>query len=545
MSSFRYSGWLLLSIGAWSAALARGAPGEVQRLEATYADFNDAYGAVSLMDSDPASYPKLYEGRSRATWQEIYSEKRSEILADLPRVRSTGMSAGDARAVLLMRAAAADSAATPNSPAPVGKCRDAQQQRIELQALQDALYACFAEYANHLLFEGGAITRVAAFDLLTQMPEAQRRKSLFMAFQPLWHALNGHGETLSPYRRMIKMAAASSRDKDSPIDAASRTIGISTIATEQWLERILDQWRRVSGDEAVEPWDYRFREGAAERELGGKIPREALQPLSERYYADLGLDLSGSSVIFDLNPRTDKAPLAYTDFVRRGRMIDGAWRPTLARVSASYEHGGLGSLNELVHEEGHAAHMLALRTRPAFMDLGDAIFYEALADVPSWSVYEPAWQQKYLGIGASNAASLRALYSGVMLDVAWALFDLRMLRDPQADPNLVWTAITTRYLHIKPHPDLAWWAVRVQLVDAPGYMVNYGLGAVITADLRQRITRQLGPFQTGDPLWFGWISENLLKGGEEQETTALLRQFLGRPPSPQALIQELDRVKSR
>ena len=47
---------------------------------------------------------------------------------------------------------------------------------------------------------------------------------------------------------------------------------------------------------------------------------------------------------------------------------------------------------------------------PAFMDLGDPIFYEAFADVPSWSVYEPAWQQKYLGRSASEADSLRALY---------------------------------------------------------------------------------------------------------------------------------------
>ena len=67
-----------------------------------------------------------------------------------------------------------------------------------------------------------------------------------------------------------------------------------------------------------------------------------------------------------------------------------------------------------------------------------------------------------------------------MLDVVWALFDLRMLRNPDADPNLVWAEITSRYLHIKPHPRLAWWAVRVQLVHKPGYMVNYGLGAVIT-----------------------------------------------------------------
>lgn len=38
--------------------------------------------------------------------------------------------------------------------------------------------------------------------------------------------------------------------------------------------------------------------------------------------------------------------------------------------------------------------------------------------------------------------SLRALFGNVMLDVAWALFDMRMLRDPDADPNALMRAWT-------------------------------------------------------------------------------------------------------
>jgi hypothetical protein len=84
--------------------------------------------------------------------------------------------------------------------------------------------------------------------------------------------------------------------------------------------------------------------------------------------------------------------------------------------------------------------------------------------------------------------------------------------------------------------------VRVQLVDKPGYMVNYGLGAIITADLRQRIIRQLGPFDSGEPRWFGWLADNLLKSGEEQPTAVQLRQFLGRGVTPQALLDDLRRI---
>lgn len=547
--SLGYLSWMLLSPLAINAAIAQstsqtGTPETLLQIEEAYADFNDASGAVSLIDSDPVSYPDhSYAGKNRDSWQKIYVAKRAELLGSLKKAAARGgLSATDARALRVMRAAVVESSAAPQSLAPDGRCKDAQRHALHLQALQKALYACFAELANSLQFENGTITRVAALDLLTRMEVPQRRKSLFMAFLPLWRSLNGGGGTQSPYRRMIRMAAVEDRKNGSPVDAAARTVGVSTAESERWLERILDTWRQVSGDAAVEPWDYRFQGGAAERELGEAISREALQPLNQRYYLDLGLDLAKADVIYDLDPRSGKAPLAYTDYVRRGRWLNGIWQPTLVRVSASYERGGLGPLNELVHENGHAAHMLALRTRPAFMDLGDAIFYEAFADVPSWSVYEPAWQQKYLGRSVAESVSLRALYSAVMLDIAWAVFDLRMLRSPDNDPNVVWTDITGHYLHVKPHPELAWWAVRVQLVNEPGYMMNYGLGAIVTADIRQRIADELGPFQAGDPRWYGWVSGHLLKTGEEYETAKLLRQFLGRPVSPQALLDELRRI---
>ena len=529
--------------GAALAQQPAATPAALEQLERAYADFNDAAGAVSLIDSDPARY-HAYGGRSRRSWQHEYVARRAQLVTGLAQLPLTGLAAADARAIEVMRAAVDESEAEPHSLAPVGHCRDATHAD-KLLPLQEALYGCFTELANSLHFEHGTVTRVAAFDLLTSIPEPERRRALFLAFVPLWRALNGDDGAASPYRRMIRMAAAAAPRDGSPIDAAARTLGVASTDVAQWLERILDTWRRVSGAAQVEPWDYRYQGGAAERELGATIPRAALRQLNDWYYLDLGLDLDGADVLFDLDPRSGKAPLAYTDYVRRGRLADGHWQPTLVRISASYGRGGLGPLNELVHESGHAAHMLALRTRPAFMDLGDPLFYEAFADVPSWSVYEPAWQQKYLGRSAPEAASLRALYSAVMLDAAWALFDLRMLRRPEADPNAVWTDITSRYLHVIPHPELAWWAVRVQLVDKPGYMVNYGLGAVITADIRARIAAQLGPFAAGDPRWYGWIAAHVLASGEEHPTAQLLREFLGRPVTPDALLAQLQRVAAR
>ena len=530
---------LTAAVGLGSAAAARAA--SLAEIEGAYADFNDASGAVGLIES---GLRDSFEGRTGGEWQRLKEDARNRVTDGLKDLAEAGLSPADRRAVAIMRRSMAD-AAEQGSLAPVGKCEDAQRKDLEYIALREALYACFGALSNSLDFEGEKVTRVDAFDLLTRMQEPERRKKLFLTFVPLWQAINGKSERDSPYRRIVAMAAERGRKEGTAIDAAAKTVGASTADVETWLVQVLDAWRKASGDTTMEPWDYRYVGGATERELGDAIAREAMQPINERYYKDLGADLRAWNVIYDLDPRTGKAPLAYTDYVKRGRTRAGKWDPTLVRVNGNYAHGGLGLINELVHENGHVVHMMALHTRPAFMDLGDPLFYEAFADVPSWSTYEPAWQQKYLGRSSPEESSLRALYSSVMLDVAWALFELRMLRAPTQDPNAVWTEITSKYLHVKPHPELSWWLVRVQLVHEPGYMVNYGLGAVVTADLRQRIATELGPFATGDQRWFEWLSQHLLSSGQTHETATLLRDFLGRPVAPQALLNEIGRIQKK
>ncbi|NJN53254.1 MAG: hypothetical protein HC809_17335 [Gammaproteobacteria bacterium] len=196
-----------------------------------------------------------------------------------------------------------------------------------------------------------------------------------------------------------------------------------------------------------------------------------------------------------------------------------------------------------MHENGHATHISAIRNRPAFTDWTDTLFTEAFADVPSWSVFEPEWQRKYLGAEVSDLkTSLRSLFGNVMLDVAWSLFELRMLRDPTLDPNAVWTEITSHYLHIQPHPEVPWWAMRVQLGGNPGYMVHYGLGAVLTAEIRARAAELIGPMDTGNPQWYVWTSEQLLVFGSERDTKRLMGDFLGRPLTSAAVLAQLRRM---
>jgi hypothetical protein len=506
--------------------------------ENAYADLNDAVGAISTIES---GYAKLFGGKNLAQWKAIESQRRKQLAKELAGIKTPNLPPEDARAVKLMREALAN--ANPSSGEKLA-CIDAKRSSLKLPQLRSALYACFREVGNKLVFEGKPISRTEAFGMMAHFGDPGRRKAVFLAMSPLYEAINGNNHVTSPYRRMIKlMAAENAKKHKSELESAARTIGVAPDQVQTWLEKILDTWRTSTADEPIEPWDYRFQAGAASRKLSSTIPRDQLEKINARFYADLGADLKQLGVINDLVPRAGKSPVAYTDFARRGRTINGKWQPTIARVLASYGEGGLGNLSEFIHENGHAVQISAIHTRPAFMDWGDTLFVEAFADVPAWSSYDVEWQKKYLGTSASEADNLRELYSGVMLDVAWALFEIRMLKNPDLDPNQVWTDITSRYLHIVPHPEVSWWAIRGQLADVPGYMVNYGLGSVITAEIRARTREKIGLFASGNAQWYPWLTENLLRFGAERETSELLRSFLGRPVSPDALLTDLRRLR--
>src|SRR5882672_7834851 len=514
--------------------------GPLEDAERTYSIVNDANSAIGAIDSGIFA---SYLGRDRAAWQLQYLQQRQVLVRQLAAISDQGLAAGDARVVAVLRAKLDSLAESPSSEGSKdGRCEDAARPGAELAALSSALVGCFREIANNLDFEGKRIDRASALTELAEIEDPARRKALFLAFVPLWRAVNADDEPASPYRRLIALAAVDARAKGSPIDAAARTVGVTGADLDQWLVRILETWSAATRGDICEPWDYRFRSGAADRALAPALAGQSLLAIDHRFYSKLGADLDKLGVVYDLEPRPDKSSVAYTDFLTHGGMAAGHWMRPIPRVLASYRGTKLGSLNELVHENGHAVRLAAIRNRPAYVDWTDDLIEEAFADVPSWSVYEPAWQQRFLGVKASERDSLRALNGSVMLDVAWALFEARMLRDPAADPNLLWTDITSRYLHIVPHPELSWWAVRVQLVDLPGYMVNYGLGAVVTADLRQRVREKIGGFDTGNSRWYPWLSQSFLRYGSERDGPTLLRDFLGRPVSPDALLAQLRRL---
>ena len=67
-------------------------------------------------------------------------------------------------------------------------------------------------------------------------------------------------------------------------------------------------------------------------------------------------------------------------------------------------------------------------------------------------------------------------------------------------------------------------------------MVNYGLGAVLTAEIRKATADAIGSFDAGNAKWYPWSSEKMLRYGSEKSAKTLMQELLGRPLSPEALL---------
>ena len=423
-----------------------------------------------------------------------------------------------------------------------------------LTGLTRRLEAGYGAVAAALPFAGEVLTRRQVLLRLASEPDAGRRRSLFLALEPLWRRVDGDGGTGSPYRELIRRSADRWQAGESPIDANATALGVTGADIEAWALATLAGWRaayvepwRAAGHPPIEPWDWWWRAGEAHRTLSAALPPGAGAQVNRAVYASLGADPVELGVRFDLQPRPGRAeiPVAFATFDGRPHIRpDGTWSTGHPTILATCTEGGLDELVELVHETGHAVHIAGIRTRPAFADWPDSnALTEALAELVALDSTDPAWQRRWLpgGVAVPAAVAIRSRYADIAMDAAWALFEIRLHATPDRPANDAWTEITATWLGIAPHPEWSWWAIRGQLVEAPGYMANYAIGAVLAADLREAIRAARGSWIDGDPGWYAWVREHVYRFGLERSTKDVLQGVLGRAPTADALLADLAR----
>jgi hypothetical protein len=417
--------------------------------------------------------------------------------------------------------------------------------------LHQQLEACYAATADALAVGGEVLSRPQVLGRLGTEPDPGVRRDLFLALAPLWRVVDGDDEGGSPYRALIREASQEARLGRSRLAANAAGLGVAPDEITSWAEGVLEAWRtavvesaRAAGEPPVEPWDWWWHAGAVGRAVG-PISVADIIAVNRAVYASLGADLDELRVRLDITPRPGRrpVPVAFTTFGGRPhRQADGSWMPGQPTVLATYVDGGLGELAELVHETGHAIHIAGIRARPAFADWPDAdALTEALADIVAYNVADPAWLHRWLPgnpiVPAETAA--RCHYAGVVMDAAWALFEMRMLDDPGRRPNDVWTDLTSTWLGVAAHPEWSWWAIRGQLVQEPGYMGNYAAGSVLAAALRAVIRAERGDWTLGDAGWYAWLRDRILRFGRERSAGDAVREVLGQPPTAHALLAEI------
>jgi hypothetical protein len=459
------------------------------------------------------------------------------------------VAAEDARAVANMRATLPwldELEPTPGARQTEGGATDEEPAVARARA---ALYGRYGRAVTSLRLDEETVDRLTVLGRLATEKDPDRRRALFVALAPVWRVVDGDGGDDSPYRRLLRASAGRWAEHGSLIEANATALGLRAGSLEPMLHEILAAWRSVLGTARIEPWDYWYVTGAAARRLDRLVPADRLQSINDAYLASLGADPRGIGISYDIHPRKGRPPVPVAFTLGMGAWSEdqpagGPWAPRPPWVFATYAHGSLGNMLELLHESGHALHMAAVRTRPAYLDFPEAsaAYLEGTADVLGWDADEPAWQRRWLGEAAKPREALLSRYGAVMLDVCWALFEIALHRNPERRPNDVWTEITAEGLGVEPHPEWSWWAMRGQLIDGPGYLANYALSAIMAAAVRARIAEVRGPWWGGDAGWYGFVADALFVSGSSRPPADLLESFLGGPLTGEPLLADLRRA---
>ena len=520
-------------------------------LEDAYASYQEAWGAWMVghhrgapVDPDAGDEAGLADRLVRAR------TALGELLAGLDAAR---LGADDAVALANIRASLPD---LDGWPEPLDGLAFADTvpavaaDEPTIAALRRATFQAWGAAMADLRVDGEHLDRLTVAARLGREPDPAARRRLFLAMAPGWAVLDGEegpADPEGPYRRLLRSSAERWRRHGSPIAANATALGMDPGAVEPTMREILAAYRRVAmPPELVEPWDYRYVTGGLARRLDPEVALARLRPINERHLSQIGADPEALRIEYDIVPRPERPviPTAFTVSLDIAHRTADGWRPARPWVFATYAEGGLGNLEELLHESGHALHYAALRARPACFSwpADQTAFVEAVADVVGWTTHEPAFLARHLGATVSTRESVVARYGSVMLDACWTLFEIELHRHPGRAPNQVWAEIAERDLGVVGHPEWSWWAHRGQLIDGPGYLANYALGAVIVAAVRARIREVRGDWSEGDPGWYGFLSERLLRFAGTRTPRELLVDFLGGPLTADALLADLARA---
>jgi peptidyl-dipeptidase A len=318
------------------------------------------------------------------------------------------------------------------------------------------------------------------------------------------------------------------------------------------LDQELTRRFRV-GPSEIRPWhmnDPFFQEAPPTAvDLDPHFRDRALEEMTERFFAAIGLEVADLLARADLYEKPGKSQHAFCLQVDRGDDIR-----VLCNLRPNEQW-----MSTLLHEFGHAVYDKYLdRSLPYLLRTpAHTLTTEASAMLFGRLSKNAAWLHRYAGLdreaaAAAGEATRRATREQLLVQTRWCLvmchMERALYRDPEQDLDTLWWDLVERFQRVgRPEgrraPD---WASKIHFSVAPVYYQNYMLGEIMASQLqRHLLDRVLGG---GADAWDRYVSspdvgryltEHLFRPGKSLDWRGAIQRTTGAALSAGAFVDEL------
>jgi peptidyl-dipeptidase A len=346
------------------------------------------------------------------------------------------------------------------------------------------------------------------------------------------------------YRDHFALALATSDFDETNLFATLDQVETITREPFRALKTAIDEARAVRFRVPVtdlRPWHYDdpfFQEPPAFGgvDLDPLLEPLAVEPLTERTFGAMGLDVAAVLNRSDLLPRAQKVQHAFCIDIDRAGDV---------RVLANCVPGTKWT-ETMLHECGHAVYFEGVGSElPWLLRTMDLCVTEGVAMRCGRLVHDPDWLHVMAGVPRATVDELveplaEQRRADLLVFARWVLvmtyFERGLYADPDADHDARWWDLVERYQLVhrpdgRHAPD---WAAKIHIAAAPVYYHNYLFGELIASQLTEAFGSLVDRPDAGRAL-----ARAVFAPGATLRWDHLVAQATGRPLSPDVLTRDL------
>jgi len=371
----------------------------------------------------------------------------------------------------------------------------------------------------------------------------------------LIHLRNQAAQKLG-FKNFQQMALITDEQDPAEIERIFKELDVETRAPflkdKAEIDAILSARFNITPEE-LRPWHYSdpfFQDPPAisEVNLDRYYEDQEVVKLADKFYAGIGLDVSGILARSDLYEHPGKYPHAYcTDIDREGDV----------RVMENVRNNEEWMATTL-HELGHAVFSANIdRQLPYFLrEEAHSFTTEAIAMFFEKLSKNQTWMQAMLNLSADEEAEIRATTAQTLriqklVFARWSLvmynFEKVLYENPDQDLNTLWWDLVEKYQMVKRpenrhQPD---WAAKIHICSYPIYYHNYQLGELLAAQLAKAIARSQSSDDVNqisyinNPQLGNYLKTNIFSVGKKYRWDEMIVRATGEKLTAKYFVEQL------